>query len=90
MRVEFFFYKISFFAAQLVSALRLSALFPHRNFCPVGNLNFKCFAWHISPKFLLDKNSYYESAFFELSFYNFIFLALRLMALREVNCFKFF
>ena len=85
-----FFYKISFFAAQLVSALRLSALFPRRNFCPVGNLNFKCVAWHITPEFLLDKNSYYKSAFFELSFCNFNFLALRLIAFREVNFFKFF
>ena len=33
-----FFYKISFFSAQLVSAQRLSALFPLRKFCSNANL----------------------------------------------------
>ena len=51
----------SFFSAQLVSAQRLSALFPLRKFCPVANLNFKCSAWLVFLEFLCDKNRYYES-----------------------------
>ena len=41
-----FFNKITFLA-QRVSAQKLSALFPFRQFFSVANLNFKCFVWHV-------------------------------------------
>ena len=42
-----FFTKFFFFSAQVVSAEKLSALFPLRQFCSVANLKFKYFAWHL-------------------------------------------
>ena len=35
-------FKLNFFSAQLVSALKFSALFPHRKFSSVAIIKFKC------------------------------------------------
>ena len=42
-----FFDIINFVSAQLVSAQKLSALFPLCQFCSIANLKFKCFARHV-------------------------------------------
>ena len=52
---------VSFYSAQLVSAQRMSALFPLRKFCSVNNFNFKRPARHVCFEFPFDKNRFYES-----------------------------
>ena len=49
------------FFAQLVSAQKLSALFPLRKFSSVANLKYKFLDWHIYKDLKIDKNRYYEN-----------------------------
>ena len=51
-------YRIIFFSAQLMSAQRLSSLFPLRKFFSDANLIFKCFALHVclESTFIKTKN----------------------------------
>ena len=58
---KFFFLHNNFFSAQLVSAQRLSAIFPLPKLCSVAYVNFKCRVWYFCIEFLFDKNRYYES-----------------------------
>ena len=69
-----------FCSAQLVSAQRLSALFPLRKFGSVAYLNFKCLAWHVCLELLLDKNRYYEIVWYRV----FYFIFLRLNCFRKI------
>ena len=52
---EFLKKNLFFFRLNLVSAQRLSALFPLRRFCSVANLNLKYLSLHICLESLFNK-----------------------------------
>ena len=78
---EVFNYKISFILAQLVSAQRLTTLFPLRKCCSVANLNINCLARHVCLEILLNKNRYYKSVWDG----NFILFFLRSLRIIFIN-----
>ena len=68
---EIFAHNLFFVPAQLVSALKLSALYPLRQFCSVANLKFNYFAWHVCLDW--NFNETYEN--FSISIFFIIFCA---------------